>query len=1163
MSISLNEAKNFGSYLEKKSNKTFGGYQKRYFRILEGGNYIAYYDKEKDDLNKPKGRIPVDTIKSLQKKEDKKFRIMVKNDERIYHLKAKTKELRDNWVTALELILASKQPKETKETNEIKETNDTNETKESNEQNEQSEPSEPERSSSLNLGNQEVTEERVEKDDDKEQIIPLEERSISISSNISNSTMPITKKQEKIEKKNNSKKSKYMKLDTKLLEKKGIVNLLQLSNPEIKKRFYSGVLKTDKNLKEMEFHKKTYWALLFSSRPLRNADYEKDDKMLDNTKLKEWLKYDTLFFFNPEDEYEIEPNISLDLKECHSIACEEKSGKYFISIAVGDNNYLFYNKIQEERDLAFEVIKNSRRTAKDIANSITKRPRNMVRLLNLYEKKGKQEYLDDLEKEENKKLGNFLKIQDFDTLLFVLRELDKMVSETLDGCLLIHKDNSTIFEISVDHYIALYLKIISSFWEANYNRLDNEKIMKMSNILFDFENLLKKFRVEDQNISKNANEFVKIYIKKIYKQLLEFIQNILKSERELKQVQNSKKEYITNGPNDLFTMLSNIISANKNVKISYIHTYILNMIYEGIIQFLIGTDCITSNYNLQVEPEYLLAIANNTVEFIPLLNNFIDKYEEGCILSEKRIHDEIHMKSILTSLNLLRKNTIIRFVTQLSQPLAEGFKCYYHLLDLTKVIDITSDVYFKYNTFMNDLVKKRIWEEILKLTIYYYMKVLITTSTKGIQSSEELIKKLMEDKNLIKDQYSLIVGDNLTLLNLKIFDDLITFLQNDPVSLPNSCMPLRAFCGPSFNIDTVSNLLVFRKDISKDELKEVLEECKKSLNNYREENYKDSFFEDMEKNAERRISIKERMAKKNKDGEKKMDEEMGELETNLYKFEDFVDEDNDEKDNNDNSINESNIDNNNIINENEKVTDVIMEGKMKKKKKGNKKYQERYFQIKSGYLYWFLNENSRSVQKKINIKNIIKIETKGANKIIIVVEDPNEKEAGGSIYKLLTENENSKLAWVKAITDEMKKIVGENKNKNNAVYKTELKKKSVVDMLQLPDIGTERTKIKLEIIEQIKKEGYFKFIEEEKVKNTDNIDTKKEKENENEEKPDNYDPHEALFNEGKLKQYDIPLEETKEKKGEESGGIGGMFANCCQSFLNLFSKKNTSSDKPS
>ena len=269
MSINLDNAKNFGSYLEKKSHKTFGGYQKRYFRIVEEGNYLAYYDKEKDNINKYKGRIPVDSIKGLQKKEDKKFRIMLKNDERIYHLKAKNKELRDNWVTALELILASRQPKqintplqinEHKDLNESRELNDSKELNESKDLNESKELNEPlqineqkelnehkEQSGSeispyLNIEKKEVPEERVEKDYDSnssEHIIPIEERSVSISSTTSNSST--TKKQKKIEKKNNTKKSKYMKLDNKLLEKKGIVNLLQLSNPDIKKRFYSGI----------------------------------------------------------------------------------------------------------------------------------------------------------------------------------------------------------------------------------------------------------------------------------------------------------------------------------------------------------------------------------------------------------------------------------------------------------------------------------------------------------------------------------------------------------------------------------------------------------------------------------------------------------------------------------------------------------------------------------------------------------------------------------------------------------------------------------------------------------------------------------------------------------------------------------------------------------
>ena len=41
---------------------------------------------------------------------------------------------------------------------------------------------------------------------------------------------------------------------------------------------------------------------------------------------------------------------------------------------------------------------------------------------------------------------------------------------------------------------------------------------------------------------------------------------------------------------------------------------------------------------------------------------------------------------------------------------------------------------------------------------------------------------------------------------------------------------------------------------------------------------------------------------------------------------------------------------------------------------------------------------------------------------------------------------------------------------------------------------------------------------------------------------ENYAPHEALFNEGKLEQYDVRLEEAKEKNDD----------GCCESFLRLF-----------
>ena len=238
-----------------------------------------------------------------------------------------------------------------------------------------------------------------------------------------------------------------------------------------------------------------------------------------------------------------------------------------------------------------------------------------------------------------------------------------------------------------------------------------------------------------------------------------------------------------------------------------------------------------------------------------------------------------------------------------------------------------------------------------------------------------------------------------------------------------------------------------------------------------------------------------------------------------------------------------------------------MEGKMKKKTIAN--YQNRYFQLKNGYLYWYLDEKSRNIKNKINLKNITKIEYPGPCKITIIVEDPKDKQSGKNIFKFKAADGKSKVAWIDAITAEMKKLKGENKDIKNTIYQTEKKKKCIKDYLQLPDIGTERTNIKLQIISQIKEEGYFPPIEPEKKEETSNnkarssvINIKNNAETSSTEKSENYEPHAALFNEGELKQYDVGLEEAKQDEEDEGSGF------CCGAFFGLFSgKKNKKAEE--
>ena len=57
---------------------------------------------------------------------------------------------------------------------------------------------------------------------------------------------------------------------------------------------------------------------------------------------------------------------------------------------MGEKKIEVMSNVRGERDIWFDAMKNARRTGKDIKNSITKKPRNLCKFLNIIEKDGIQ-----------------------------------------------------------------------------------------------------------------------------------------------------------------------------------------------------------------------------------------------------------------------------------------------------------------------------------------------------------------------------------------------------------------------------------------------------------------------------------------------------------------------------------------------------------------------------------------------------------------------------------------------------------------------------------------------------------------------------------------------------------------------------------------------------
>ena len=100
MDISLEECKKYKGFLKKKSPSLFGGWQKRYFRILDG-KVMVYSEKENDP--KPKGHVKLEQISKAEATEDKIFKFTL--DDRDFILQAESNEERDKWIKVLNHLL--------------------------------------------------------------------------------------------------------------------------------------------------------------------------------------------------------------------------------------------------------------------------------------------------------------------------------------------------------------------------------------------------------------------------------------------------------------------------------------------------------------------------------------------------------------------------------------------------------------------------------------------------------------------------------------------------------------------------------------------------------------------------------------------------------------------------------------------------------------------------------------------------------------------------------------------------------------------------------------------------------------------------------------------------------------------------------------------------
>ena len=1049
----------FSGYLEKKSESFLAFWQKRYFQILEGK--IMIYSEKKDD-NQIKGQINLEQITMPESVDNEIFKFSL--DTKIFNLKAENTEEKNKWINVITLLknrlveIRAEREKEKKNMNE------------------------------------------------KQEILPSKKDSITQqTATKKNKVSSAGKVTTEILKKHGFVTNKEEILSKELLKSKGISQLIDQNDPKIISRMYYGFL--FKKHKAHDYFQKR-WFFIFSSRPLFDNQYIEDDVDLEPKKQSEWLKFDTLFYFKFEDKAESSKG-SLELLNSHKIELLDKDNKYYLYLDVEDRRFDFYCESKAERDIWFEVLKNSRRTAKEYYSSITKHPRNVELLDNIFIL-GEKELIKKLEKEKKSIVGNFNENEDFDTFEVTINNLGNSIESTLDGCNSNFPPKKELLKSYAIYMDKEYLEIIKSFWDKKYLEINIYETLRLSMLLFNFGEKLYTLNVDDPNFNKNGKELMKIYLKKTYQNVLAVIENILKDEREIKALTNDKGIYYTKGPYDLFELLNGTFDLCKANRNKYLYQLFLNLFYSSVNQYLLGIETVLTNLDIIIDKEYLLAMSNNTLYIVDLLNKFLDEIKNMNVLTEKEINESFKTEKLIEIINKISLKSITTFVFSFQVNVEKFFKnVSFITLDMSKISIEINQLFGQYKKYMNTQVQKELWNEILKLTLYHYIHLLLTSKLSNIKV-EQIREKLKKDIDILKEKYIGLVGENLATSTIKILNDIHDFLEVSPYMISSSCLTLREYVGPSFNLNVIKALIKLRTDFKNEDINDSIDQCKEILDKFKDNSKEDSsatnYFKIIEKEM-RRKENEEKILKTRKtlsgdnipeieQGEKVEEEEdiyddeeednKNKKDVTIFSLDDILNnEDEDKEDKAETNIVKY-IEEDKEVGQ-EEVSDITYEGFMQKKTYST--WQSRYFQVKNGYLYWFKDKSSSIIQNKISIKNTLRVDSHKDKKFMMIVslnandakdnkdnEEDGEKskEYDGKVYKFACQTDEERDAWVNAITNEMIRLKKEEEKTKSYKLKIPMRKKIIKDYFDLPGFNDDFYYMKRTVLEEMNREDFFK-----------------------------------------------------------------------------------------
>lgn len=1072
-------------FLEKESPNLLGSYKSRFVQLIdsENGFIMTYADNEGGEL---KGIIPISDISEVLSSSKKEFKFRL--GDRKFKFKASSQEVKEIWIKTLNevRILISN----------IKRT-----------------------STSINNNENQLKNTKTWKMNNQDKNIVLDLMDKGICTN------------------------KESEFSLKLLDIKGIKALLKaipLQKQKLRIK-YGFLLKKNKH---NNIQKR--WFFLVSSRPLTVKGQVEDEDTLSQSCLPSNISFDTLYYYTADDENDTSSyKGELDLKNCSKIETKESEKDFYIIIDMNDRKFELLSNVCWERDSWYESLITSRNTVREISSSITGKPRNVVSLVEIYEKEGESRIKKIIEKEIDGIKKDLKEIKDIQILNLIINKLDNHEKQTIDGLGLQTPKNIELIKLYAQKINLDILNEIQKYWKNVIENIGTTHLLDLTQLFFNQNDKLNDFGIHDQNFYINGLEVIKLFTRKTIKNIENIIDNILKNEREHKALKSNEDEgdlLITNGPYDLFRLLSQTFDIIKKYKIKEVYEMSMDMLKECILLYLIGVYIVITRTNLIIENEFLIAICNNSIKLSSLLNDFIDDINKNSIdIKEIRVEESIGKKDILKSINQISEISISRLVYEIIEnPNSTIKQISFTDEEFSVIIDKYSENFKDYNKYMHFSTQKKYWNEIIKLMVIKYFTSIIKLPSKS--KIDDVKTKINNDKALIITTFSNIIGKNQIEESTKLLSLVVDFLSSDLNMISFPLSNIKNQLEDSLKLPILKSLISLRSDWDKKQKEEAIETCEDFLNTW---NRKHTTNTKMKKKDEFLWKISDDLLKQQNDdmANHMKDDDLADIQT-VQKNENFNIDDflSDEE--------EPLVQQNTMKNvlkklqtiNNSNVSDIIKEGIMHKSSNKKKQWQERYFQLKKGGLYWYSSQSSMEASNFISLSQIkTPPYSHKERKFTIITEVDGTKTS--YFFKCPSQDDCQK--WIEAIKYEMYK--GNQTKKIDENIDLPLVKLIITfDNMSLLKIFEYKKIFKEKILNKLNEESFFKpKVTNKHVEKENNIDIISKKTFEIlDKKKHSVDLDKASF----VKDMNID-NMMNEDESKRSGCCGGGIINIFKSFF--------------